>query len=98
MEVYGRMLHPTEDEVACICRIKAMFKQPVQQVHEGFKDLDIGCPHLHRTLPPTVYSSDCDDNKERVRPVHDGDADDGDHWIGHHFHVHQWAVVVASCK
>ena len=64
-----------------------MFKQPVQQVREGFKDLDIGCPHLHRTLPPTVYSSDSDDDEEheRVPPVHDGDADDGDHWMGHPF-------------
>ena len=79
--------HPTEDEVACICRVKAMFKQPVQQVREGFKGLDIGCPHLHRTLPPTVYSSDSDDDEERehVPPVHDGDADDGDHWMGHPF-------------
>ena len=79
--------HPTEDEVACICRVKAMFKQPVQQVREGFKDLDIRCPYLHRTLPPTVYSSDSDDDEERehVPPVHDGDADDGDHWMDHPF-------------
>ena len=56
-------------------------------VCEGFKDLDIGCPHLHRTLPPTVYSSDSDDEEERERvpPVHDGDADNGDHWMGHPF-------------
>ena len=55
----------------------------MQKVHEGFKDLDISCPHLHLTLPQTVYSSDSDDNEEHVSPVHDGDADDGDHWMDH---------------
>ena len=34
-----------------------------------------------------LYSSDSDDDEEheRVPPVHDGDADDGDHWMGHPF-------------
>ena len=45
-----------------------------------------------------MYLSDSDDDKERVPTVHDGDADDGDPGWVIHFHVHQWAVVVASCE
>ena len=42
--------HPTEDEVACICRVKAMFKQPVQQVREGSST---------STLAVHIYTARC---------------------------------------
>ena len=80
---------PTEEEITSICCIKDMFKQPVQQLRKGFKDLDIDCPHVHRLLPPPPYPSDDEDDEEQppaVSPVVPSDSHESDkYWMGHPF-------------
>ena len=79
--------HPTTEEVTSICCVKMLFRQPMQQLREGLEDLDTGCPHVHRLLPPPAYPSDDEDDEVHAPPMHVMAASDSheEEWMGHPF-------------